>query len=74
MGIIKKTRNKLSQLLGYDLTDAEGAEVNKILVRPRIARIRQWDSNSDMNQDVLAATRSVVENYVRGKRKKNTNS
>jgi len=74
MSIIEKTRKKLAQLidpiLGYDLTAEELDEVNAILMRPRIARISQWDPNSDMNQEIQSATKRVVENYVRGKRNK----
>lgn len=57
--------------LGQDLTEEEQKEVNRLLKKPRIAKIRQWDpSMGEINRDVLFGTKKVVEDYVRGKRKR----
>ncbi len=66
-GILAGLKNKLT-----GKKDPDTDEINAILARPNIAKIRKWNSSfpAPLNQMIQNQTFKVVRDYVKNKNKK----
>lgn len=71
MSFLQSKRKKLASMLGKPLSNSDITEINKVLKRPEIAKIRRWDSSmpAPVNQMVQSGTYNVVRDYVINKKK-----